>query len=141
MVHGPAVVVGGDLPGQLGDALLDALGGKQDFHDDSSSARRPPEGPAAEQVQVQVRHRLAGPLLAVEDQPIAVRQAQLLRQLRRDQVQMAEQLAVLRLDVRVGRDDLARDDEDVDRRLRVDVVEGDAVVVLVDDAGPGSSSR
>ena len=90
---------------------------------------------------MQVRHRLAAVLLAVEDQPIAVRQAQLVRQLGRDEMQMAEQFAVFRRNVRVGRDDLARDDEDVDRRLRIDVMEGEALVVFVDDAGRESSCR
>ena len=38
--HGSAVVVVGDLPGQLGDAPLDALGGKQDVHEGVSDTIR-----------------------------------------------------------------------------------------------------
>src|SRR5262249_30245536 len=49
------------------------------------------------------------------------------------EVQVAEQVAVGFGDVGVCRDDLARDDQDMDRRLRVDVVKGQATVVLVDD--------
>jgi hypothetical protein len=99
------------------------------------SPRRPSEIAAAEQVQVQVRHGLTGTLLAIDYQPIPVADAKFLCQLGGHHVQMTEQLTVFRLDVGVGGNDLARDDEHVYGRLRIDVVEGDAVFVLVDDAG------
>ena len=66
---------------------------------------------------------------------VAVADAQLLREPGCHQVQVPEQFAVLLADVAVGRDDLARDDEDVDGGMRVDVVDGHALLVLVGDAG------
>ena len=48
---------------------------------------------------------------------------------------MAKQLLVLRFYLIVSADDFARDDEDVDRGLRVDVAESHALVVLVNDRG------
>ena len=45
----------------------------------AESARRPVHVAAAQQVHVQVRHRLTGLLPAVDNQPIAVLEAQLLR--------------------------------------------------------------
>jgi hypothetical protein len=49
-----------------------------------------------------------------------------------DEEEVAEQGSVLLLRARQLRDGLARDHEHVDGRLRVDVVEDDALVVLVD---------
>src|SRR5687768_15760851 len=45
------------------------------------SARGPGHVAAAEQVHVQVRHRLPAVLVAVDDEPVAFRQSELLRQL------------------------------------------------------------
>src|SRR5262249_6120116 len=70
---------------------------------------------------------------AVEHQAVAVGQSELGRQPRRHQVQVADQLAVVLGQLVVGGDHLARDDQHVNGSLRVDVVEGDAAVVLVDD--------
>src|SRR5262249_13228809 len=90
---------------------------------------------AAEQMQVEVWHRLPRLLQAVQHQAIAVAQAQLRRQLRRHQVQVAQQRLVLFLHVGVGRNHLLRDDQDVDRRLRIDIAKRQALIVLVDDVG------
>src|SRR2546430_9486680 len=63
------------------------------------SARGPAEVAAAEQVQVQGRHGLPGPLLAVEDQAGAVGDAELLAHLGGVQVQWSGSRAVLPPDV------------------------------------------
>ena len=46
-------------------------------------------------MQVQVRHGLAGTLLAIDNDAVAVADAELLGQLGRDEMQMAEQLTIL----------------------------------------------
>src|SRR5215217_7668094 len=52
------------------------------------SAGGPGHVAAAEQMHVQVRHRLPAVLVAVDDEPVAFRQPELLRQLDRDEVQV-----------------------------------------------------
>src|SRR5437016_2371598 len=61
----------------------------------TGSAGRPFHLTAAEQVHVQMRHRLTGSLSAVDDQTITILQSELLRQLKRHEVHVAKQLAVL----------------------------------------------
>ena len=60
--------------------------------------------------------------------------AELFRQPGGDHVEVAEQVSVRLGDIGMRRDHLvARDDEHVNRRLRVDVAERQAAVVLVHD--------
>ena len=80
-----------------------------------------------------VRHHLAGLFLAIEHQTVAVLQAELGRQLHCDQVQMAQEVAVLVLDLVMGGDHLFGDDQDVDRCLWIDVAERQAAVVFMDN--------
>jgi len=84
-------------------------------------------------MQVQMRHRLASALLAVDNEPVAVANSQLHGQLGRDDVQMAEEIPIFRFDVGMSRNDLAGDNQHMDRRLRVDIAKGQAAVVLIDD--------
>ena len=99
----------------------------------SFSPRRPVEVPAAEQVQVQVWHRLAGARLAIDNEAITVGDAEFLRQLGRDEMQVAQQFPVFRFDILMRPDDLARDDQHVHRRLRIDVAKRQAAVILMDN--------
>src|SRR5260370_9122589 len=82
--------------------------------------RWPVESPPAEQVQVQVRHGLPGSFLAIENQAVAVTNAQMLRQAGRDQVQVAEQLSVGFGNFGVVADYLARNYPHMHRARRVD---------------------
>src|SRR5262249_10968846 len=95
--------------------------------------RWPPKIPAAQQMQVQMRHRLASALLAVDNEPVAVANSQLHGQLGRDDVQMAKEIPIFRFDVGMSRNDLAGDNQHMDRRLRVDIAKGQAAIVLIDD--------
>jgi hypothetical protein len=98
--------------------------------------RRPAKDPPAEQVQVQVRHCLAAGVLTVDHQAIAVLdQTELLRQPRRDEVQVPHQRLIVWRQVGVRGDLLARNDQHVDGGLGIDIVEGDTLIVLVDDPG------
>src|SRR5207253_6064652 len=63
------------------------------------------------------------------------RQVELLGELDRRQVQATDQFGIGFGDVVVRRNDLARDDQNVRRRLRVGVPKGEAVLVFVDDLG------
>jgi len=79
--------------------------------------------------------RLAAVAAAVDHQPIAVGQAERTGQLRRHQHQMAEEVGVIVHDVGQRRNRPLRDHQHVDGRLRGDVVEGEAAVIVVDDSG------
>src|SRR5690242_1198580 len=79
--------------------------------------------------------RLPGVRAVVDHQPIAVAQALAARDLRRREQHPAEQQSVLRLRRPDPRDGLARYDQDVRRRLRLDVAKTDAVLVLVYQGG------
>src|SRR6266852_4959123 len=103
---------------------------------DDALTRRPMEFPTAEQVEMNVRHRLARAFFAVEHKPVAVLQPELVGQLSGDQMHVPEQWPIFFGQVGVGRDDLiTRDDEDVDRGLRIDVAKGEALIVFVNDVG------
>src|SRR4051794_25956046 len=82
-------------------------------------------------MEMDVEDRLAGGLAVVDDDAVAVVfEVQVAGDLR-DAVEGQADYARLALIERVERGDVAaRDDEDVRRRLRVDVVEGDGDVVL-----------
>jgi hypothetical protein len=83
-----------------------------------------------------VRHRFAGVGAVVEYEPEAVlRQAQLPRNFGGFQQQMTEQGLVFRTRFGNTRDGLLRDQKDVRRRLRGDVMEGDDRVVLINNPG------
>src|SRR5579862_10064759 len=84
-------------------------------------------------MHVQVRHGLPRLFAAIDDQPVAVRELELGGQLDGDQVQVAEQLAVGLGDAVVRGNHFLGDDQDVDGRLRIDVVEGEAHIVFVGD--------
>src|SRR3989442_15978791 len=79
-------------------SLAPALGLMRDA---SSLSWRPVHVPAAEQVEVQVRHRLPGSFAAINDQPITVRNPELFGQLGRHHVQVANKVTVAFSNVRV----------------------------------------
>src|SRR5690606_20581097 len=97
-----------------------------------TSSRRPGEGAAAEEVEVDVEDGLLRAGAVVHDEAV-VREPLLRRHLPGGREEVAHERLVLFLDGVGARDRLARDDEDVDGRGRLDVPEGDAAVVLVDD--------
>jgi hypothetical protein len=82
-----------------------------------------------------MRHRLPAAILAIDDEPIAIVQLELFGQLGSNQVQMSKEIAIRIGDIGVRRNHLAGDDEHVHRRLRVDIVKGDAKVVLISNLG------
>jgi hypothetical protein len=92
------------------------------------------ELPAAQEMEVEVGHGLAGRLLAIDDEPVTVGYAKIFRQLPSHQVQMAEEIAILFTDVRVGSYHLAGNDEHMHRRLRIDIPKRDAPVILVNNS-------
>jgi hypothetical protein len=92
----------------------------------------PRHGAAAQEVQVQVGDRLPGLFFAVDHQAIAVANPQLLGQAGGYDVQVAKDIAVLLPDVRMRSDYFPGDNENMDRGLRIDVVEGQATIILVD---------
>ena len=84
---------------------------------------------------MQVKHALARPLAVVHHQAEGVAHALLLGDARRRVQQVAEDIAILRAGVRQPGDGLLGDHQDMHRRLRVDVPEGQAAIILIDDVG------
>jgi len=96
------------------------------------SSRGPAEVPSAEEVEVDVEDGLAGGFAGVDDHAVAVRREfQVARDLRGAQQHVSDDRVVLIGHLVERRDVFARNDEDVRRRLRVDVVERDDLVVFV----------
>src|SRR5258708_7098260 len=103
----------------------------------ADSARRPAQRTAAENVEVEVWHQVAGVRTDVEHQAIAAppggadvvgHEALIPSDLLRQQDQIDQILGILATQVVRGRDVTARHDQDVGRRLRVDVSKGKAPV-------------
>jgi hypothetical protein len=82
-----------------------------------------------------MRNRLAGRFLAVDDEPISIVNAELSRQLGRDQVEMAQQFPIVRGNLGMGRDNLPRDDQDVYGSLGIDISKSQTSIVFVYDVG------
>jgi len=82
-------------------------------------------------MHVQMRDGLAGTLIAIDDKAIAIRDAEFLRELGGDDVEMAEHIPVFWADITMRPDDLARDDQHVDGCLWIDVAERQALIILV----------
>ena len=94
--------------------------------------RRPPQVPSGQQVQMDVEHRLTGFGVAVEHGAIPAFRVTLLRgDGRRGPHQLADQRFVSRREVTGRRDVPFRHDQDMQRRLWVDVVERHQVRVLM----------
>src|ERR1051326_2748642 len=86
-------------------------------------------------MEVQMRHGLTGALTAVDHQSVAILDAELRDQLDRDQMKVSDQLLILWLQIIVRRNDFPWHNEHVNRRLRIDVLERNAMLVLMDDGG------
>ena len=92
------------------------------------------EGAAAEDVAVEMGDGFPAVAAVVQHEPVAgIGEAELARDLGRLEEQMTEQGLVVRPGKTDAGDGFLGHDEDVDRRLRLDVVEDDALVVLVLD--------
>ena len=89
---------------------------------------------SAEHVQVQMGDRLSGARAVVHHRPVAVGDAALGGDLGCQQVDMAQNCAVLRTRFAERHEVLARDDQHVRGRLRIEVLKGHGVFVLVNDA-------
>ncbi len=92
------------------------------------------KGTTAKDMQVQMRHGLPAMLARVDNHPIAARRDPFPRcDTCRDDEQMPEQCLVCRVACGEARDRLDRHDEQMYRRGRRDVAEGDAAVIAIDD--------
>ena len=98
-------------------------------------SRGPGHFAAAQDVEVQVRDGFAGVRAVVEDEAVAVFEAELFGDFCGFQEQMSEDGVVCRFCFSDARDGLLRYDENMDRCLGFDVVESDDPVVLVNDGG------
>lgn len=86
--------------------------------------------------------RLPTLAVAVEHQPEApLRDAFLPGNLVRDQQEMPEQPIVVLSRIQKRREVSARNDQDMDRGLRMDVLEGHGLVILIDDLAGKFSCR
>src|ERR1700728_366855 len=94
-------------------------------------SRRPGERTASEQVHVEMKHRLPRSRTNIEHGSISLLDVSLPRNVGRRQMAAPDDLRVLRLGFFQSREMFLRDDQHVRRRLRVDVVKREDVVVLV----------
>ena len=101
----------------------------------SSLPWRPAELAAAEQVQVEMKNRLAGAGTIVEDRAISIEQIAFSGELRGNQMQLADDRLILVRRVVKRNEVLSRDKQNVRRRLRADVLERENVRVFVDNFG------
>jgi hypothetical protein len=110
--------------------VLTVIGGKD--HNPLLS-RRPREDPTGEQMQMDMKNGLTGVPAIVDDHAIAgLIKAFLLRKCLRHKEQVSNQLPVILPDaVNIG-EVFFRHDEDMDRRLRIEVLEGNSKLILVD---------
>lgn len=90
---------------------------------------------AAQDMEVEVVHGLAAVGAGVDDDAVALVEAFVAGDSRRGREKMAQQWGVARLGMRGGLDVFAGDDQEVHRRLRVDIGEGVALLVLEDGLG------
>ena len=89
---------------------------------------------AADEMEMNVEHRLSGFAVGVEDGPKAAgRDATLLRDRCRSPHQFSRELVIVGRQVVQRRDVALRHDENVRRSLRVDVVERDDAIILIDN--------
>src|SRR3989442_7562284 len=93
--------------------------------------RGPGEGPSAQYVDVNVEDALAGAGAVIHDQTEVISVPGVLRDLRGGEHELPGQRLVV--EVAEALDVPARDDEHVQGRTRVQVLEGDDVGILVDD--------
>src|SRR5689334_19813385 len=92
--------------------------------------RGPAEGSAAEKVQMQVKNRLPGACSVVQHRAITGEKIQLARQLRRDELQLAEHGLILGTGLVQRSKMFARTNQDVRGRLRADVFKREHLVIL-----------
>ena len=89
---------------------------------------------AGEQVQVQMQHGLAAKVVTVDDQTITVFGKSLrLGIAGGGEHQLADEGGIRLLECVQRADRSTRDEQDMGRRLRIDIAEGKYFVVLVDD--------
>ena len=98
-------------------------------------SRRPVQGSAAEEVNVQVIDRLAAVSAAVDDGAISVRQTELLGDFLCCEQQVSEQRLIRVLSRREIGQLLFRDHQHMRRSLRRDVMKRQAKIVFMDDLG------
>ena len=83
---------------------------------------------------MKMRDSLSGVRSVIRDDPVAaVMEPVLGGHTRRQRQRVRRDVPIAATDVAQGRDVLSRHDEDMDRRLRVEVVEGDVVLALGDE--------
>src|SRR5262245_59455947 len=97
--------------------------------------RRPIQLAAGEDVQVQMEYALARLGAVVHHETECIAHAELLRHFAGRKQQVPEQSLVLAACARQPVDLFLWDEQDMRRRLRIDVAEGQAQVVLIDDVG------
>src|SRR5574337_911805 len=92
----------------------------------------PTERPSTQQVQMQMIHRLSAVAITIDHQAEApLRNPDLLRDAVCHQQEVPQQPIISLGRIEDGREVLAGNNENMDRRLRVDIFEGDGLLVLI----------
>jgi len=87
-------------------------------------------------MEMKVGHCLASVVAMIDDEPVSgASDAKFFPETGRDDEEMTEELLVSWLDVRYAGDWLDRHDEQMHGRLRLNIPEGEAILITVDDIG------
>ena len=104
-------------------------------HSSKRLSRRPSESAPSEQVDVQVVDRLPAVFAVVDDDAVSLVQAARAGNLRSCSQKMTQQKPVVLLRARQRVKMLARGNQNMGRRLRVDVRKGVALLILINSGG------
>ena len=99
------------------------------------STRRPEQQASRKQMHVQVKDALPGLFAVIDDQTKIFFATQRARDLTGFEQQMPQYLLIVGGGVGDFRDGFFRDDQNVDGGLRVDVLERQTAIILIDDIG------
>ena len=88
--------------------------------------------PPAQQMQVQVQHGLSSTASVIEHRAVAGEQVAFRGQLRRHQLQFPQQRLVTMLRIVQRAKMSSRTNQNMRRRLRIDVLERENIVILID---------
>lgn len=99
------------------------------------SPRRPAQGTATQDMQVEVKHRLPSASAVVDCKAERIAAAKLFRNLARSQHEVTKERLVFSCGITKARNRFARDQQHMHRCSGIDVLERDALVIFINNAG------
>lgn len=100
-----------------------------------ASPRRPAQGTATQDMQVEVKHRLPSASAVVDRETESIATAELFRNLARSQHEVTKERLVFSCGITKARNRFARYQQHMHRCSGIDVLERDALVIFINNAG------